>query len=100
MEIVILVFIFYEVLVFIVICSLGRGSNDVLLVKEMCSGSEASLRDCPRQDYHSTPCDHSFDIGLACGKKLADEVVAGDEGSRLYDHQIQSLVWLVVRHCN
>lgn len=46
----------------------GRGSNEVLLVKEMCRGSEQSLKDCPRQEYHSTSCDHSFDIGLSCGE--------------------------------
>ena len=48
------------------IVQFGEGTGPIFLDEVACSGSEARLADCGRNEIADSNCDHSEDAGVVC----------------------------------
>ena len=44
------------------------GSGQIWLDEMFCSGTEATLPECPRNSWGSNDCSHGEDVAIICGK--------------------------------
>ena len=57
----------------------GQGTGNIWLDWIFCSGTEENITSCGLDDWGSTACDHSKDVGIICLCKL---VIILRDGSR------------------